>query len=407
MKILHSADWHLGKKLKTYSRLNEQEAVLKELCDYCENENVDAILIAGDVFDTVNPSVKAIELYNESLRRLSNQGKRLVIVIAGNHDSAERLETYNPLTQNLSIISYGFHDKIIPSGPLSEHWEVIASDRGFVNLRQQNSKQELRVILCPYANELTLKQELSGDKEQSLREVLAEHWQQLADTYMDERGINIMIAHMFFTPESGETQAESEDEKPIRHVGGVQDLYCADIPPQVQYTALGHLHRYQNLRKNDKPPVVYSSSILAYSFAESNQQKYVVLLESDDDQDLNMQTVPIQSGRKLLKQVCNNPDEARSFLSSHPNALIELHIYTDSYLERSLIDELHDLHDGIIEILPSQKKAQSLENESEQVASPIEKSEMELFSDFFFINHQVNPSEELIDLFREIKSKKD
>src|SRR6218665_3728006 len=92
MKILHTADWHLGKKLDYYSRLEEQHAVLNEICTIADAENVDLVLVAGDLYDTFNPPVEAVELLYRTLKRLTNNGKRPVIAIAGNHDSPDRIE---------------------------------------------------------------------------------------------------------------------------------------------------------------------------------------------------------------------------------------------------------------------------------------------------------------------------
>jgi exonuclease SbcD len=90
MRILHTADWHLGKKLNDFTRIDEQRHVLEELCDIAQREKVDAVVIAGDLFDTFNPPNEAIELLYKTVHKLANNGKVPVIAIAGNHDSADR-----------------------------------------------------------------------------------------------------------------------------------------------------------------------------------------------------------------------------------------------------------------------------------------------------------------------------
>ena len=92
MKILHTADWHLGKRLDRFDRLPEQKQVLEEIIEIANRENPDVVLVAGDLFDTFNPPVEAVELLYRTLRQLSADGKRAVIAIAGNHDSPERVE---------------------------------------------------------------------------------------------------------------------------------------------------------------------------------------------------------------------------------------------------------------------------------------------------------------------------
>jgi len=107
MKILHTSDWHLGKRLENFSRLDEQIAVLDEICTIADKENIDAVLVAGDLFDTFNPPTEAVELFYRSLKKLSKNGSRPVIAIAGNHDSPDRIESPDPLARECGIIFAG------------------------------------------------------------------------------------------------------------------------------------------------------------------------------------------------------------------------------------------------------------------------------------------------------------
>ena len=97
MIILHTSDWHLGKRLDEFSRIEEQNEVLQEICDIADNENANVIIIAGDLFDTFNPPTEAVELFYKTLKKLSKNGNRAVIALAGNHDSPERIEAPDPL----------------------------------------------------------------------------------------------------------------------------------------------------------------------------------------------------------------------------------------------------------------------------------------------------------------------
>src|ERR1035437_2649810 len=115
MKILHTSDWHLGKRLEGFSRLNEQSAVLQEICDIADSEKAEAVIIAGDLFDTFNPSTEAVELFYHFTKKLTNNGTRPVIAIAGNHDSPERIEAPDPLAPECGILFSGFPHPVISS----------------------------------------------------------------------------------------------------------------------------------------------------------------------------------------------------------------------------------------------------------------------------------------------------
>ena len=98
MKILHTSDWHLGKRLDEFSRMGDQQEVLEEICHLAEQAQVDVVVIAGDLFDTYNPPAEATELFYKTVKQLSDNGRRAVVAIAGNHDSPERIEAPSPLS---------------------------------------------------------------------------------------------------------------------------------------------------------------------------------------------------------------------------------------------------------------------------------------------------------------------
>src|SRR5689334_21764985 len=108
MKILHTADWHLGRRLEGRSRHDEQSRVLDEICDIAAEEDVDAVLIAGDIFDSYNPPAESESLFYSTMTRLSDGGRCAVIVIAGNHDSPDRLIASNPYARVLGISTLGY-----------------------------------------------------------------------------------------------------------------------------------------------------------------------------------------------------------------------------------------------------------------------------------------------------------
>jgi len=332
MKILHTADWHLGKRLDNVSRFAEQVAVMEEICEIAERENVDAVIVAGDLYDTFNPSTESIELFYKTLKRLANNGKRAVIAIAGNHDSPDRIEAPDPLARECGIIFAGFPNTRITPFSLKNGIEVTSSESGFIEIKLPTIDAPLRLILTPYANEYRIKTFLGmEDSEAELRKVLATKWKELADKYCDNKGVNILMTHLYMMKKGGEEFVEPEDEKPILHIGGAQVIYSENIPKQIQYVALGHLHR--KIIVDTKPcPIIYSSSPLAYSFSEANQQKYLMLIQVEPGIDVLFNAIPLTKGKKLLRECFDNIDEAVKWLSNNQNALVELTIISETFL---------------------------------------------------------------------------
>ncbi|WP_010665223.1 metallophosphoesterase family protein [Marinilabilia salmonicolor] len=401
MRILHTSDWHLGKRLESFSRLEEQKEVLDEICAIADEENAEVIVVAGDLFDTFNPSTEAVDLFYKSLKRLTNNGQRPVIAIAGNHDSPDRIEAPDPLARECGIIFVGFPNSEVQAFSLESGLKITKSAVGFMEIMLPDNPVPLRVITTPYANELRLKTFLNPDKkEEALRTILKDSWQKTANDFCDNKGINLLMTHLFMMKEGSEIQEEPEDEKPILYVGGAQPVFTSDIPENIQYVALGHLHRYQNIGVA-RCPVIYAGSPLSYSFAEANQQKYVAIIEAEPGEPVSVNKIPLVSGRRLLRKRFEEIDAAVKWLSENPNTFVELTIVSDTYLKTEDRKRLYNVHDGIVTIIPEVKNTVTSPLEQEPDID-LDKSMNDLFEDFFFHEKGQKPNEKIKELFKEI-----
>lgn len=404
MRILHTSDWHLGKKLERFSRLEEQKLVMQEICELADSENVDAVIVAGDIFDTFNPPIEAIELFYHSVRKLSNNAKRPVVVIAGNHDSADRIEAPDPLARELGIIFVGYPNTKVNTFELDTGLKLIRTDSGFLEFELPN-KELLRIITTPYANEQRIKSFLGlEDTENELRKVLEENWKHTSDKYCDEKGVNILTAHLFFTKKGEALQVEPDDEKPILHIGGAQAIYSNSIPKEIQYTALGHLHRKQ-IVDDTQSPVVYCGTPIAYSFGESNQDKFIAIVDVEAKSTADVNFVKIENGKRLLRKEFEDLESAKQWLLENTDSLVEITLKMDNYLKADEKKSLYDIHQGIINIIPRVNLKKG-EIASEKNNINLNDDLPELFKQYFSSrNSGQNPNSELMDLFNEIISK--
>lgn len=403
MKILHTADWHLGKRLESYSRLDEQREVLAEICQIADEQQVDLVLIAGDLFDTFNPSIEAVDLFYKTLRKLTNNGKRPVVAIAGNHDSPERIEAPDPLARECGIFFAGFPDTKISNVELDSGIKVKGLENGFVEIQLPQFAYPLRLLLTPYANELRLRTCFDSDKETELRDLLAAHWKNLAEQYCDTAGVNMLMAHLFFAEQGKPQEKEPEDERSVLQVGGAQAIYTSCIPAQIQYTALGHLHRYIRMGEKEKP-VVYSSSPLAYSFAEADQDKFVILIEAEPNKAVKMEKIKLSAGKRLLRKRFDNIETCINWLQENPNTLLELTIVTDEFLTGLERKQIYDAHDGIVTIIPEVRSLKEQESEAAQLDPGGDIRS--LFQSYFVSKLGQEPNQELLDLFDEVLARK-
>ncbi|WP_296702404.1 exonuclease subunit SbcD [Algoriphagus sp.] len=403
IKILHTADWHLGKRLQEFSRLEEQKLVLEEIIDIADQENVDLILLAGDIFDTFNPNHEAVELLYKTLRKLSKNGERPIIAISGNHDSTQFVEAPDPLARELGILFYSRYDSIIPTGNLDSGIEITKSESGFVELKLPKFDFPIRVILAPYANETLLKTYLGeGDREAEFREVLQEKWKKLANSYCDENGVNLFVGHFFFMKEGTTPEAEPESERPILHVGGTQALFTKNIPSQIQYAALGHLHRYHSVG-HEHCPVVYSSSPLAYSFSEADQEKKVVLIDAEPNQAVTYKAIGLKQGRQLYRMTFEKLEETLTWLEENPFCFVEITYITEHSIDAATRKAIMKAHDGIVNLIPQIKNPLGQENYNLKVED-LGKDMSSLFQLFYKSEKGQEPNEELMEIFREVIS---
>lgn len=399
LKILHTADWHLGKRLDSFSRMEEQLHVLSEICDLADREAVDMVVVAGDLFDAFNPPVEAVELFYKTLKRLAKNGARPVIAIAGNHDSPDRVDASDPLAKACGIVLIGHPNAVVTPFKLEGGFEITKSDTGFIELQLPKFNFPVRVLHTPYANEVRLKQFLGiEDKGTALHETLKETWASSADAYCDEQGVNILVSHLFMMQRNGDVLEEPDGEKTIR-VGNADVIYSDAIPPQIQYTALGHLHRYHQIGKEEQP-VVYSGSPLCYSFSEAGQEKYVTVVEVAPNEVTRYTTVPLQSGRTLCRKTFDDVEEAILWLKQNPYTLVELTLVSDTFLATDDLKNIRNAHDGIVYIIP---KIRLDGTAATDVASVnLDQDMHSLFVDYFKYKHQQEPNEELLDLFDEL-----
>ena len=399
MKILHTADWHLGKKLDHFSRLEEQRQVLSEICVIADAQNGDVVIVAGDLFDTFNPPIEAVDLLYKTLKKLTNNGKRPVIAIAGNHDSPDRIDSPNPLARECGILFVGNPDVTIPLITIENGFAITQSENGFLEIKLPHYDFPIRSITTPYANEMRLKTYLgSEDKEDQLNQLLQDSWAALADKYCDTKGVNILTTHLYILKRGGEILEEPDGEKPLR-IGNADIVYTDCIPHQMQYTALGHLHRFQNVGGHGSP-VVYSSSPLSYSFSEAGQDKKVILIEAEPNNAVQYTAIPLQSGRVLHRKRFDSLDEAVKWLLENPYCLVELTLVSDTFIASQDLKRIHESHDGLIHIIPVLIKSHN--DELQTLKVNLEQDIQGLFTDYFKSKHKQEPNAELLELFNEI-----
>lgn len=399
MRILHTSDFHIGKRLYSCERREEQQAVLKELSDVCRRENVDLVLVAGDLFDNFNPSVASMSLLYDSLCDIADGGKRPVILIAGNHDSPDRIDMPDSFARKNGVFFLGNYDALQQEIKLNDRVTIEKTAQNYMQLRFSDYDYPLQLIVTPFVNEQRLREKFDFENEENmLRDYLQQVWQQTVDTYATERGIKILMTHLFVLKDENDTTLEPEDENAI-NIGGLSAIYADNIPSQIQYTALGHLHRMQKVGKKN---IWYSGSPLAYSFNEDEQQKYFLIADIEPEKEPVVRKLAIQSGIAIKNLTAESVEEALEVLSENQDYWVQLRLITDKAISYVQSSQLHSAHSRLLQIIP-EIKTESLAGRQRSKILELQDNPVELFSEFYKSTHDgQEPDGTLTELFREV-----
>jgi exonuclease SbcD len=284
MRILHTSDWHIGRTLYGKKRYEEFEAFLNWLSDVIQQNKIDVLLVAGDVFDTSTPSNRAQELYYRFLCRVVASSCRHVVIVAGNHDSPSFLNAPKELLKALNIY-------VIGSTTESLEEQVLV-------LKDDQNNPELIVCAVPYLRDRDIRVAEAGesieDKERKLIEGIRNHYAAVADLAEQRRkeiGVDIPIIGMGHLFTAGGQTVDGDGVREL-YIGSLAQVKAEIFPSCFNYLALGHLHVPQKVNNNEF--MRYSGSPLPMGFGESKQQKSIYQVEfTSTDASVKLIQVPV------------------------------------------------------------------------------------------------------------------
>jgi DNA repair protein SbcD/Mre11 len=361
MRFLHTADWHVGKTLKGRSRLEEQREVLREIVRVAREEQVDAVLVAGDLYDSAAPGAAAQQLVMGALLALAETGAR-VIAIAGNHDHAATLDAYRPLAGHAGITLVG---GVRP-----------ADQGGVVRFEARSTGEPVTVAALPFVSQryAVRAAELVGHTpaenaagyDQLVRDVLGTLTAEFADDT-----VNLVMAHLTVTGGAfggGERAAQSIFEY---HVP------ASIFPAEAHYVALGHLHRRQSMPA--PCPVHYCGAPLAVDFGEQDNTNVVCLVEAAPGLPAKVRDVPIAAGRRL-RTVRGTIAELSEM--STQSADDYLRVWVREPARAGLRDEVLDLLPNALEVRIDPEFAAPVSGSRPAAAPGVERTPGELFAQY-------------------------
>jgi exonuclease SbcD len=369
MRILHTADWHLGKRLEQSERTDEHQAFLSWLIQTLQTEKIDVLIVAGDIFDTGSPSNTAFEQYYGFLRQVKNTCCREVVIIGGNHDSISTLNAPQ------SLLKY-FNVHIVGGVP------DIFSDQ-IIEINDTQGQLELVVCAVPFLRDRDIRLSVAGEtmdeRESRLKQGISDHYHQFL-THISDYKLNqipvIATGHLFAAG-----AATSDSEKEI-HVGNLGQIGGDQFPSAFDYVALGHIHRPQLINKMNH--IRYSGSPIPLSFSETDDRKQVIVLEFKKGTMVSLHEIEVPCYRRLIR-IRGDFDQVKTklVLLENPGTLypawVELQVETETFifdLEQQLNTLIAD-KPFIERLYPRQLRIRSAQNLDEQTEEAMALSDLD------------------------------
>lgn len=385
MKFLHTSDWHLGVKTNGKDRLQEQKLVLDEIISIVNYENIDCVIIAGDVFNTSNPSADAEELFFDTIQKLSSNGDRFIFVLAGNHDDPTRLSAGLPLASKHNIALVSNLQKLkLESFNKNSQVQVIETGKGHIKIKK--NEEIATIAYLPYPNEVRIEEKVDGE---TYAEKVAE-WAKIGASAFSDDSLNIFVSHLFMIG--------SKTDTGVVKVGEIMAI-PKNIMPLADYTALGHIHIPQTLGDN----IFYSGAITKLTVGQKGLG--VNIFESENGNVRNQKRIELQNVAKYEKVIVNSIEEAEKLLMNYDDGdIIELEIIQNEPLSASRLKELRKNFACISNIALIRDEKYTLNNKK---TTRKLMSDDELFKEFYKSIRGFEPAEDLIKLFLECKGGED
>ncbi len=316
MKLLHTSDWHLGMTDGERSLYDDQVHFINEICEISEEEKADAIIIAGDIFDRSIPSADAVKLYDMAMTKLCIEYQKEVIAIAGNHDSADRVESCNRLLSKAGLHVLGS----VYAEPVIVRYE------------------DADIYLLPWVKENKVKSIFPEEAENihSLQDAYALLCRKMKERFTPGKK-NILVSHSFMT----NSETSQSDRAAVL---GFADQVGVEVFSEFDYVALGHIHKPQNIGKNAR----YSGTPMPYSFGkEEEQEKSVTII---DTETLERKVVPLKP-LHLRKTISGTLQEILD--TKYPQEILDGYtkiIVTDAYVGLDTMSKISAKFKNFIEV---------------------------------------------------------
>ena len=380
MRLMHLSDLHLGKVLLEQSLIDDQGYILEEIIKIIKEKNVDVVMISGDVYDKAIPNIEAVKLFSEFLTQLYKLGVK-VFVIAGNHDSKDRLSFGNELFVDNGVYIEGVFNGSLKWVELDDEWGKVL------------------IYMLPFVRPCDVRGYYPDEEISSYDDAVRVI---ISNSDIDYSKRNILMVHQFVTA-SGVEIERSESE--TLSLGGIDNVDVSNFL-EFDYVAMGHIHRGQKLIKDT---IRYSGSPLKYSFSESNHKKSVPIIELNEKGNVSVELVELNPIRdmRIIKGRLDNLLSSDVVAIGNVDDYINV-ILTDEEYIMDAIGKIRNVYKNVLRLEYQNKRSSFNEKIVLDNESNYKKSELDLFMEFYKKQNNVDLDDERFNIVKSvIKDSKD
>ncbi len=405
MKILHTSDIHIGKKLNNFNLNNIHSKYFEKLKEICARKEIDIVLIAGDVFNVPTPDFESEKIFYKALNDLNNNGERLIIVCAGNHDSHKKIDVASPLSLDKGILFIPTISSKVNNGENFENeiFKLYDIEEGAFRLKFKGKDVSVVSLGYPSLENINFyKEHFDDNKKISYKEKITKILE-LKNEYFKDDTINLFLAHIYV----GGTYEFCESETDF-NVGGLYDIESKYLPKKADYIALGHLHKKQKIKGYNN--AFYCGSPFAFSKSEANQKKYVIVSNIKDKQ-IEVEEVQVELPISVKSVSFKTIEDLIDFCNSdkHLNKYMFITLADERYFGVDSDLYKNNIKNALknIELLVEFHVKENLEEDDEQDVYEVKKEiniyeEFELLAKKEISDIDENKIKELFTLFDEI-----
>lgn len=376
MRLLHTGDWHVGKTIRGRSRMDEFERVLAAVVAIARDQDVDAVLLAGDIYDQRAATAETDTAVFSTLLELNAAGIP-VIAIPGNHDSPARLEAFSRLLARIGVT-------VVPKVRAPE-------SGGIVELSARDGTHAARIACIPFVPERRFSDatelfsdpdSLIGDYDDKMGQVLA-----AMGAAFSGDAVNIVMGHMFV-----DGARVGGGERTVT-VGRNYAVSPANIPSDASYVALGHIHRPQQVA-GCPSPTYYSGSLIQLDFGERDQDKFVNIIDAQPRKPAKVTAIRLEGGRRLVDLPPATLDEIPALAEGLDDAYLRVTARTDGPVP-GIADRIREMLPNVLDVHLDYER-----NEAAEAAASLRSLQpREQFLAYYEAAHNTAPSDELLAAF--------